>query len=304
MARTAIRSLLDKIYPQPKRQEEAINAASIPAVVEEVYEEVQPKETLPIEVAFLGALEATIKNVNNRKNGSSLYYKPSSLKCLRIMYYQKLGIGVGEYLDEVDSDGIGIGESGTDRHERIQEYITKMKENGFNWDFVPVPEFIKEQELTHLKIKENKHQSKFETNLVNEDYGLSFMTDGLLRFNNEYFILEIKTEISSKFYARDRVDENHYEQATAYSLSFGLDDVIFLYENRDTCAKKAFVLHVTEEMKQKLIDLIDKCDSYVKAGVLPPKTDNKRICSYCKYKKFCKVNKNVSKPNEEVIVDD
>ena len=121
------------------------------------------------------------------------------------------------------------------------------------------------------------------------------MTDGLLKFNGEYFILEIKTEASSKFYTREDVDAKHVFQAVAYSLSFGLDDVIFLYENRDTCAKKAFLLHVTEEMKDELANLLCDCEDYLKAKKLPPKTTNKRLCTYCKYKKFCKVEKNVPK---------
>ena len=64
---------------------------------------------------------------------------------------------------------------------------------------------------------------------------------------------------------------------------------MFLYENRDNCDKKAFLLHVTEEMRNELVAKIEECDGYVTNLIPPPKPEvSKKTCSYCNYKQACK----------------
>ena len=119
---------------------------------------------------------------------------------------------------------------------------------------------------------------------------MSFLCDGIIKYKNHYYILEIKTESSNKFFQRKGVDPSHYQQATAYSLAFGINEVIFLYENRDTLDKKAFLFPVTDEMRMDLIGYIEECDSYLKKLKVPPKPENvaKKTCSYCNYANQCR----------------
>ena len=90
--------------------------------------------------------------------------------------------------------------------------------------------------------------------------------------------------------ARTGVDPTHYNQATAYSLSFGIDDVIFIYENRDTCTKKSFLFTVTGDMKQSLIGYMENCNEYIKNSTVPPKSEStpRKTCEYCNYKTQCR----------------
>ena len=81
----------------------------------------------------------------------------------------------------------------------------------------------------------------------------------------------------------------HVLQGTAYAVAFDIDDVIFLYECRDNCNKKVFMLHVTDQMKQDLVGKITECDYYVKNQLVPPKpTLDKMTCAYCAYANRCK----------------
>lgn len=247
---------------------------------------------LPIDTIFLNSLNLTIQKIKTEPNWTSMAYKPSSLQCLRKMYYQVGGMAYGETLEEADPSMVGIGETGTARHEHIQGYIEQMKSNGFEWEYISVPEYIKEFKLNYLEIKPS--ESKHETKLHNKDLNMTFLTDGILRYQGKYyFIFEYKTEISMKWDKRDGVDEKHYEQATAYSLNFGIDGVIFVYENRDTCAKKSYLFTVTQEMRNALIDKIKTCDKHLETRTVPPKTTNKRICYYCAYKDLCKKDLNI-----------
>lgn len=252
--------------------------------------------TVPIETIFLNELNKTIENINTKPNLTTRTYKPSSLKCIRNMYYQNVGMAEGEMIGSENPDIVGICESGTDRHERIQSYIMKMKEQGFDWEYFDVPTYIADKGIFDLDVKK---KVGFETKLYNSllKYGLSngmnFQTDGILKRKDKFYIFEFKTEASSKWYKRENVDDSHYDQAIAYSISFGIDEVIFVYENRDTCQKKSYLLKVSEHMRQELINRLRTCDSYVREKKLPPKGENKRLCYYCKYKEYCKTDQNV-----------
>lgn len=249
------------------------------------------KEELPIERQFLCDLTASIEKqeeLNSRKPSQT--YKPSSLHCIRNMYYQVTG-AVGKN-DRATSELIGICESGTDRHERIQNAVMKMKDTGIDCEYMDVAEFVKSRQnggkLMNLEIVA---QQGNETKLFNKALNMSFLCDGIISYKGKYYILEIKTESASKFWDRKDVNPDHVLQGTAYSINFDIDRVIFLYECRDNCSKKAFMLEVTDKMKQDLLGKITECDDYVSRFSCPPRpTDlGKNTCAYCQYSELCKV---------------
>lgn len=212
-------------------------------------------------------------------------FKPSSLTCGVNSYYQIMGVEPDK--GSASHNMIGIVNSGSDIHERIQSAISKMKDNGMYCEYVSVPDFIKSRELDDLVIRE---QHGYETKLYNTKYNISFMLDGIIKYRGKYYILEIKTETSNKWYSRDGVDKKHYNQAIAYSLNMGLDDVMFLYIDRDMLGKKTFLFHVTDEMRRNMIDYIETVNGYVERQIVPPKPENitKNICAYCNYQIQCK----------------
>lgn len=244
------------------------------------------KEELPIEQQFLSDLKASIEKqdeVNARKPSKS--YKPSSLHCIRNMYFQVTGAEIAS--ERATSELVGICESGTDRHDRIQKAVMAMKDTGIDCEYVNVADFVHERELTDLEVVS---QQGNETKLFNTKLNISFLCDGIIKYKGKYYILEIKTETSNKFWDRHDVNPDHILQGTAYSVNLGLDDVLFLYECRDNCAKKTFMLHVTDEMKMDLIGKITECDGYVNRLIAPPKPENvsKKACTYCSYSNLCK----------------
>ncbi len=241
-------------------------------------------EEVPVAEQFLYDLTKSIEmteNKNTRKPSQT--YKPSSMNCMRMSYYQIKGeepdISKAEYAI------IGIGESGTDRHIRVQQAICQMKENGFNCEYIDIEDFIKKRNLTDLEVKE---KSGMETKVYNKKLNMSFLTDGIIKYRGKYYIFEFKTEIANKWYSRLSVDTKHYQQAISYSINFGLDGVIFLYENRDTCQKKCYLLEITDEMKQDVLGYMSNCDTYIEQNKIPPKIINTKICQYCSYKERCK----------------
>lgn len=240
------------------------------------------------ETSFSEDLKLCIEKLNARTNKPSIYYKPSSLSCIRNMYYQRVGADVDG--NSVSSDLVGIGESGTDRHLRIQYYISSMRSLGIDCDYVSVPNYIQENNLEDLEVLET---GQYETKLYNKKYSLRFMLDGLILYKGIYYILEIKTESSYKWMNREGVDAAHFNQAYTYSMCLDIPRVLFIYENRDCCTKKIYLLNVTEDNRQSIKDKIDTCESYVHTKIVPPKPENvdKKVCQYCEYRKLCRRDK-------------
>ena len=244
------------------------------------------KETLPPEKSFLQDLKRSIEmDADKNKRLPSKSYKPSSMNCIRNMFYQVVGkepdVSGSSYLLE------GICNAGTDVHERLQGYITGMQANGMPCEYVDVATFVKSRKIKNLQIKSKQGM---ETKLFHKSLNMSFLSDGIIKYDGKYYILEIKSETASKWYNRNGVDPSHYNQATAYSVAFGLKDVIFLYVNRDMVDMKTFLFTVTDDMKQELIGKIEGCDGYVQRLVTPPKPKDldRKTCEYCSYKTQCR----------------
>ena len=56
--------------------------------------------------------------------------------------------------------------------------------------------------------------------------------------------------------------------------------------------RSPYMLNITKENKDYIINRVNDCEKYVK--ILPPKTDNKKTCYFCKYKDICDKDINVN----------
>lgn len=243
------------------------------------------KQELPVEESFLHDLTRSIEmtaSAGIRKPSQS--YKPSSMNCIRNMWYQIVGAEQDE--GTVSYSSVGITQSGSDIHERIQTAVSEMKRNNMDCEYVDVAEYVKSRNLDYLTVIAKQGM---ETKLFHKTLNMRFLCDGIIRYKGKFYILELKTETSGKWYSRQGVDPKHYNQGTAYSIAFGLDNVIFVYINRDFLTMKSFMFHVTDDMKQALIGKIENCDEYVKSLTVPPKPEDagNKLCAYCAYRSRC-----------------
>lgn len=237
---------------------------------------------IPIEQQFAKDLERSIEltDIKNSRKPSQTY-KPSSLNCLRQMYYQVKGVEPEQ--SESNYSSIGICNSGSDIHNWIQNSISHMKENGIDCEYIDVEEFVKNRNLEDIEVKGKQGN---ETKLYNKKLNISFLCDGIIKYKGIYRILEIKSETNGKWTSRSSVDYKHHNQAICYSTCLGLDEVVFLYVSRDLLFIKPFLYQVNQEMKDNLVNRLHSCDKYLIDNIVPPKEDT-TSCTYCKYKKQC-----------------
>lgn len=244
-------------------------------------------EQIPVHQAFLNDLVATICKCDKPRKASCTY-KPSSLMCVRNMYYQIMEAEPNQ--ENKDETLIGMADTGSHRHEFLQSHVARMHEIGIDCEWVDVEKYVNENCLELGTTVVSK--SGYEYKCFNSKYNMSFLCDGIIKYKGKYYILEIKTESSYKWSKRTGVDEKHIPQACSYSLCFGIPEVIFIYENRDTCSKKSFIFKPSQhQIEEEVINKITTCESYVKDCIAPPKCENKRLCAYCNYSEICKKEK-------------
>ena len=245
---------------------------------------------VPINESFLADYKRSVEISANKNNGiPSQTLKPSGMNCKRGCYYQIMGVQPDEGTTSFNM--VGICDSGTDIHVRTQTAIMGMKENGIDCEWIDVEEYIKEHNLDYLIVREKKGT---ETKLYDTRYGtyISFMCDGIIKYKGKYYIVEIKTESSNKWYSRDGVDPKHYHQAISYSNSLKINNVLFIYIERDLLNCKCYLFHVNDDMRTELVNFITDVQGYVERKITPPKEDIPTVnCKYCGYATRCKGDK-------------
>nr|DAO76990.1 MAG TPA: Exonuclease [Caudoviricetes sp.]DAV68701.1 MAG TPA: Exonuclease [Caudoviricetes sp.] len=229
--------------------------------------------------SFVNSLTQVIERTQPEYKPST-YYKPSGVGgCLRQMYFERTGQAIRS---NADSNLVAMGEAGTFRHEVLQEYLVKMSsiENDFEW--LNVAEFLDKNPVEGTIVDERFKKNDYETKCKNELLQLSFLCDGLIRYRGKLYILEIKTETMFKFTKHTEPYEEHKMQATCYGMCLGVDDVMFLYENRDNFEKKAYTFHITDEMKNQVLEKLTTCEEYVEKGESPKIYCSSAYCPYCR----------------------
>ena len=239
-------------------------------------------ETAPDEKSFLVDLQATVAKMNPIRPASASF-KPSSMNCLRLCYFDLIQAPKDTQI--VEYSGVRIPETGSASHESIQYYVSHMKECGKDCEWIKPADWVKQNKLDYLEIKE---EGEFETLLYDTRYNIRFKCDGIIKYRNTTYILEIKTETEFKHNNRTEPDIHHRNQSICYSLSLGINKIMWLYESRDFCSPLTFITKVTEEQKGNMILKFETVNQAVKDMIPPERVDDKKVCQYCPYISQCK----------------
>lgn len=205
----------------------------------------------------------------------SPYISPSGLNCPIDMAFKLQGIPTEDSKESFQSRQFA--DNGTDRHDRIQEFLSKTE----YW--VDVAEYVKEKNLPLTIVEQVGH----EVLLVSEEYRVRFRCDGLLLINGEYYVLEIKTERGSQTAKRTGPAENHYLQGLTYTMLLDVNKIMWVYEGREYLEQKPFVQVVAEKEKDYIKEYIKNIIANVDTPEnLPFDEKGCRYSSYTKYRKM------------------
>ena len=212
------------------------------------------------------------------------YFRPSSMYgCDRMLFFMRVHCG-GTGEKDKDTNLIEICNSGTDRHLRIQKLVEDME----GVEILDLEELVKEANQKGIKTEfVGWNEDHTEGRCKNAEMSIYFQPDGALRFMGKDVILEIKTESTYQHNNRYEPKVEHKYQATCYGMGLGIDYVLFFYEDRNFCGKKAYLWKITDEMKDTVLSKIARVNKAISVGVPPEKDTNK--CTYCDYKHECKL---------------
>jgi hypothetical protein len=167
--------------------------------------------------------------------------------------------------------------------------------------FLPNPKFTVERTAEGLPAWEQNILTWKEFEHNGQRFIINGMMDGILRYtpDGRKVGFEFKTKSGSigqvGHYKMKDASESHKLQCVAYSLLFGIDDYIIFYESlaKDGWTKgieakpdiRAFHHHVTEEMRQELLDKFAFVCECVEKGIVPEHEPDK--CFFSPFKYLC-----------------
>lgn len=241
-----------------------------------------------------------LDELNNIRNPKQLNFEkglvtfsPSSAsKCERELYYKATHADKDEqpllpYQRRWVRNGSAI-------HAAVQKDLllaeVHLKNPAFTVEKMPDGSAAWEHNLKNVKV--------FEHNGIK--FQIFGMMDGILRYKDGSRIgFEFKTKSTTISavgnYKMKDAQDGHKQQAIAYSLLFGIEEFLFVYEslakdgwNKGLEAKpdlRAFYFRPTEAQKNQLLDKLSRVAKAVERGELPnPEFDK---CIFCPFKEIC-----------------
>ena len=234
------------------------------------------------------ATETAIRNEREKKPGT--WISPSSMRCLRKTWFKLRGMDP-DVRENVDSTLEWLANIGTAAHEIIQSRLSAYL--GDNW--ISAKRYI-EDNLDNIpwtrdeygKTNYSVDYKGYETRVCILNPYVKFSVDGLVKFENEVWLLEIKTMETASF--RDIVEprEKDQEQIRTYASLLGIHKVFILYVDRTYGDTKCFKYIVPEYVFKEIWDKISYVQNAANFGLAPDRLPKGDIwCSECIYKKTC-----------------
>lgn len=213
-------------------------------------------------------------------------FAPSSMRCMRRSWFRLRGAepDVPDRADRVLQFAADIG---TACHRVLQANLSRFL--GSSW--IDVDEFVTNRgAFSRDKYILKPSSDSLETFVELTEPPIRFACDGIVKWNDLYYLLEIKTcEFGTWRELTDPRDE-HIAQVTTYCAMLGLSKVLFIYQDRQYGELKCYEYDVPHKAIQAVFDNIAHVMACVDLSVPPeglPKGDKWCSPSMCPYYKKC-----------------
>lgn len=210
-------------------------------------------------------------------------FAPSQFRCPRISWFRLRGVSP----DMPPDPDIGLNftaEVGTALHLIIQNHLI----NNESIEWVDVKSYIESKEYPYsFNIKSNGIEWMIEI----ENPPVTFACDGIVRWGDTYYLLEIKSCEHTTWEKLTGPKDEHVDQIHLYSSLLDIQNVMMMYIDRQYGGMKCFDLKIPSYVKDSIFrsidDILDKVESHIAPDGLP---SGDKWCqpSYCSYYKKCK----------------
>ena len=211
-------------------------------------------------------------------------FAPSGFRCKRKMWFRLRGTEPDQP-KKVDRVLNFTAEIGTACHRILQNNLKQALKH----DWIDVSEYLKSSGIPY-KYECTKSEDNLETLIEFLDPPIRFACDGIIRWKDKLYLLEIKTSEFSSFDDLTDPKDEHIMQVKCYATLLGLSDVLFVYQDRQYGGLKVYEFHVSDNDKISVVNDMNYVQQMVEANLAPeplPKGDKWCSSNYCPYYLKC-----------------
>jgi len=120
---------------------------------------------------------------------------------------------------------------------------------------------------------------------------ISGRADAILSWENELYVLDIKSMNSFLFKNLSQPKEENLDQLQLYLHFFAIQKGILLYVNKDTQELKEFIVIYDRTRSEKILKDLDQLKTKIEANIIPKRLDDfpsDKQCQFCQFKEICK----------------
>lgn len=212
-------------------------------------------------------------------------FAPSGFRCPRKQWFRLRGVQP-DSVKGVDTVLNFTAEMGTACHRILQSNIQAML--GESW--IDVEDYLTKNPIPYEYVLTPSEDS-LETFVEIVDPPFRFACDGIIRWKDKYYILEIKTAEHGTFDDLTDPKSEHIDQVKSYASLLGIHDVLFLYQDRQYGDLKCYEMHVSAEDVKHVLDTVNIVMEAVRTNLAPsrlPKGDAWCSRARCPYFNSCK----------------
>lgn len=215
-------------------------------------------------------------------------FAPSAFRCPRVSWFRLRGVQP-DSISTPDRTMEFSAQIGTACHRIIQQNL--KDELGQDW--LDVEEYVNSCSDLRERYDWNFEPSEdsLETLITISNPPVRFACDGIIRWNNSIYLLEIKTSEFASFDDLMDAKPQHVDQIKCYATLFDLDHVLVLYQDRQYGGLKCYEKTVTLQDKQAVNNRFQYVMDMVECNLAPdrlPKGDAWCNSNHCPYYKKCK----------------
>lgn len=207
-------------------------------------------------------------------------FAPSALRCGRKQWFRLRGTQPD--LLELPDLALDFKASiGTARHKEIQSILKSKLQD----DWISVRDYLLSIEFPYSYTLE---ESGLETKVRIDSPPISFACDGIVRFREKIYLLEIKTSEYNSWQKLGSAKDIHLDQIKCYCALLDIQDVLVVYEERLNGEWRCFEYHFNDFDLKPILDKLTYVQDMVKMNIAPdalPTGDY--MCTNCEYKLKC-----------------
>ena len=238
---------------------------------------------------FLDMYTGLIEDEIVQKNAEPKHrtFAPSQMRCDRVSWFRLRGTAP-DRIKSPDRTLNFTAQVGTACHEAIQKRLSTSLDH----DWISVqewidmnPEFFKDYDMD---VTVKGYESQID---LRSPYPVRFACDGIFRFEDKIRLLEIKTAEFSSLNDLTSPKEKHLDQIKCYATLLGIEDVIFLYQDRQYGELKCFEVTVSKIEQDEVRKKMDNVMHLAEVNIAPeglPIGDPDCTQNMCLYYNVCK----------------